>query len=343
MEIRYGVDLEQLRQSFPPPPKFFDAGIRTATIVFGALLVAAAVAFVFHIASPVQYPTLDIVGWMALITAALGTGLTFGFGRGSHRKILEQREQRIQNTLKSVHCSEPGARSVAVSDTGLKIACRCGTVERPWQQVVGVQENPSFLNIATRMESVAVPLKAFASDAQRTEFRTAILDRIGKPAIVGGIRAEFRYEPSDYKRGRAVLHRKISGWRRYARLYPVAIALWLVYQTWVDRPEWRGMIVAGAVPALILLTYWLLSRPARGAKAPSWPVVVTCGAEGLRVQQPNNDLSLQWSDFQKFIDDRDYWLLYGGRAGLWVLPKRAFDAAQNAAIGDLLRAKLQAV
>ncbi len=65
------------------------------------------------------------------------------------------------------------------------------------------------------------------------------------------------------------------------------------------------------------------------------------GPRGLRTSGPNGDESYDWSTFTSFGENASAFLLYRKRKVAHILPRRAFDSADEAGVRALLAASLE--
>jgi hypothetical protein len=94
-----------------------------------------------------------------------------------------------------------------------------------------------------------------------------------------------------------------------------------------------GLLVAaaacGAVAARLLITpafvWWGARRLFRESKSLHEPYDVTWDERGTNLTATNWSTKTAWSDYLKYRDSKNYFLLYVNRACFHIIPKRAFS------------------
>ena len=101
----------------------------------------------------------------------------------------------------------------------------------------------------------------------------------------------------------------------------------------LDFVQWLAiaLIIVGALMLLIVWMRWLLWRRAfRESRKYTEDIFVVASHDGLHVESAEGTSDLKWGFYSKYLDTREFVLLYMTRHSFSVIPKSAFASEQEA-------------
>ncbi|PYV96330.1 MAG: hypothetical protein DMG89_17890 [Acidobacteria bacterium] len=295
----------------------------------------------FVFASSLQGGSDHDVGLLCLLLAAVAALLFWFVDRRSLPRIRSQHAAQVRSAYEALHCRDQ--QVVETTDSGLVMSCGCGQVIRPWEYLISFREHPKFLFLQTKNEPLLISKSAFQNEAELTEFRADILGHLnsGRPWNERSVRVTCTY--SDYVRARLLHFFQGRGWKRvFDRLFPVASTVYcIVYVLRRLNPtiDWGGVAVSSAIPLIIIVVY--VAGKKRRRRFPA-SFTLSFNQDGMRFEGIGGQTRLPWKSFSRYLQDRhNYLLCYRNpRAGLEILPKRAFNDTESAEFERLLAENL---
>ena len=219
-----------------------------------------------------------------------------------------------------MHCANE--RVFEADDSTFSTTCKCGTVSRPWGELVQLSENEHFLSLVTRGGAIVLPKSAFSTAAQLTEFRALASSTLNQNKPLTARHFDFRCTRDDLRSARVLHALKGGGWRGVLKQ---ASAFVCVSGGFVVI--WRGLasahsgarfgLMGGALAVVLLrLSRW---RP----KPQLLPLRVYFSDDGLYLQDSVNQVRNPWSNFIGYLEDEKLLLLYYNPRVYRLIPKRA--------------------
>jgi hypothetical protein len=319
VKITYGISLLEFRTLQPPPRQHPG---RTAfalimSVICLALIVPGA-GIVMEQVGQGQPPP-------AAALASIGLGLALsGFAYLLDRRSLlrwrVRREQALLAAYERIHCRD--SRTLEATSESLALSCKCGLVARPWTELTGFTETPSFLIPLTRSESFPIPKSAFSSEGQLTEFRRLILDKLHTDRPFNACPVEFAHTRADLWRAKWLHVRKGGGWRRVLKIGLVMAAF--LYAILVIVAGARiGQAPAWLVPVALGAFVFFLTRTVRPRQHYYGPLCIYFSEEGFHVVDPASQSRRRWNELAGYLEDRHIYLLYLNPRLYRIVPKRA--------------------
>ena len=318
VKITYGISLPEFRTLQPPPrhnPGRTAFWLIAALVCLSLLLPGAGV--VMQQASQQQPPP----------TAALASiGLGFAAGVGAY--FVDQRSLRLWRTRREkallaaydrIHCRD--SRTLEATAESLALSCKCGLVARPWTELTGFTETPSFLIPLTRNESFPISKSAFASEGELTEFRGLILDKLHTDRPFTATPVEFAHTPADFWHAKLLHVRGGGGWRRVLKIAVATAAFVLAIIMSIAKAR-AGELPAWLVPVVLGAFVFFLSKIVRLRKHYYGPLRMYFSEEGFHVVDPGSQSRRRWNELVGYLEDQHVYLLYLNPRLYRIVPKR---------------------
>ncbi len=274
------------------------------------------------------------------IGAAVGAASYFQHKRTT-KKLHERFEAALREKFKGTHCLN--RREIELSAEGIRTTCNCGSTLRPWSELVGFAENAQFFQLGTRQETHVVPKRIFASESERTEFRTLISQKAERIQVLTGTRVQFAYTKADYKKAKMLHYRK--GTSRRFKLEVLAMLMTLAWLCFYGLKHSFGLPIGVAEGigifglCAVLRLMPLIKRPRQRFHG---LLTALFNESGIQLQDASGMASLRWQDYNRFVEDDSYWLLYHKNKTYRIFPKRAFQQQQATEFGELIEQRLGA-
>jgi hypothetical protein len=319
VKITYGISLPEFRTLQPPARPHSG---RTAFALVMALiclsLIAPGVGIVLEQLSQGQGPAAGAL-------ASIGLGLLLCFlaywlDRRSLRRMRSRREQALLAAYQRIHCRD--SRTLEATAESLALSCKCGLVSRPWTELTGFTETPSFLIPLMRSESFPVPKSAFSSEGELTEFRRLILEKLHTDRPFNACPVEFAHTRADLWRAKWLHVRKGGGWRRVLKI-GFALALFLCAIVVSIAGAHAGQSPAWLVPLALGAFVFFLTRTVRPKQHYYGPLCIYFSEEGFHVVDPASQSRRRWNELAGYLEDRHIYLLYLNPKLYRIVPKRA--------------------
>ena len=318
MKITYGISLPEFRTLQPPP---LPHAARTAFVLVMGLICLSMIipgaALVLQQVGLGQEPPAG-----ALVT--IGAGLVLGavsylLDLRSLRRWRRRHEEGLLAAFDRIHCRD--SRTVEATSESLAMTCKCGLVARPWTELTGFTETPSFLIPITRNESFPIPKSAFASEGELTEFRRLILDKLHTDRPFNACPIEFAHTRADFWRAKLLHIRKGGGWRRVLKI-AAAMAAFLCAIVVSVNGALAGRLPAWLVPLVLGSFVFFLTRTMRLRQHYFGPLSMYFSEEGFHVVDPASQSRRRWNELAGYLEDRHVYLLYLNPRLYRIVPKR---------------------
>jgi hypothetical protein len=315
---------------------FFQFAGALAGIGFMLMAVRAA-----HIVGWTPWPSAPL--YRGAIEFALGAFAVVGvwyFRRRSAKSMQREHTEFLRDSYSRLHCRS--ARFVEVTDEGLVFGCDCKKAINPWNRLSAVVESPLGFMIAGGRETQIVPSAAFGSEAQRTEFRQLLSDKLNENKTFNARTIEFECVAEDW-RNAAWLRFKAGGWLRaigVAILACFGAGMILYFGPMVDYDaRFDPPFVAGAIAfvALVLLLLWMRRRR---PKPYLGPLKVAFAEDAIYVQSRASESRVPWHQVTGLLIDRKCLILVQRFTTVLLIPGRYISPVQGRYIVELLREKL---
>lgn len=172
MRITYGISLDDYRALHPPfvARAGHNAGYKGVLVVCGFLALVG----VFCIEQDLGI----FMGCFLVGLGALAAAVAYFFDKQSVRRAKDKYEKTISAAYHQLHC--PNERSLEIDEKGFTASCGCGSVTRPWSELIRVSENARLFLLGTKAEGQVIPKAAFHSEGEVTEFRTQVSAELNK-------------------------------------------------------------------------------------------------------------------------------------------------------------------
>jgi hypothetical protein len=319
VKITYGISLPEFRTLQPPLRPH--AGRTAFALIMGLICLSLIVPGIGVIAQ--QWSQGQQAPAAALVTIGLGAVLgvfAYLLDRRSLRLHRARREQALLAAYESVHCRN--SRTLEATSESLALSCKCGLLARPWTELTGFTETPSFLIPIMRKESFPIPKSAFASEGQLTEFRRLILEKLHSDRPFTAAPVEFAHTPADFWHAKLLHMRKGGGWRRALKV-AFAVAMFLYVIVFVIAGARLGQVPAWLVPVALGAFAFFLVTTVRPKKHYYGPLCIYFSEEGFHVVDPASQSRRRWSELAGYLEDRHIYLLYLNPRLYRIVPKRA--------------------
>jgi hypothetical protein len=319
VKISYGISLPEFR-TLQPTPRPHDG--RTAfRLIIGLIclsLTLPGAAVVLQQLGQDKEPSTA-----ALVTIGLGPVLgafAYLLDRRSLRRWRARREQELLAAYDRIHCRD--SRTVEATAESLTLNCKCGLVARPWTELTGFTETPTFLILITRRESFPIPKAAFATEGQLTEFRRLILDKLHTDRPFTACPVEFAHTRADFWHAKLLHMRKGGGWRRVLKV-GLALAAFMYAIALIIVASRSGQVPAWLVPVALGALVFFLTKILRPQQHYYGPLCIYFSEEGFHVVDPASQSRRRWSELAGYLEDRHVYLLYLNPRLYRIVPKRA--------------------
>jgi hypothetical protein len=253
-----------------------------------------------------------------------------GKSKGRHARNCAAAYQRM-------HCREQ--RTLELDQNGFSVTCKCGSVTRPWTELVRFSENESVFIVVTKTDAQLVPKAAFPSEGAITEFRALLLERLDADRPIPSRSVKFSYVPRDFRDARLLHLFHAGGWRHLAKaLTTFCISACGAYVIWrYVSPQGDPAILCGLIG--IVLAVPLLRGIRAKRKHYLGQLQIYFSEQGLHLQDSATVARSAWTQFVGYLEDDHIFLLYYHPRLYRIIPKRAFDG-REAEFRSLLEANI---
>lgn len=315
MKLSYGISFEDFQALQPPftSRAAKNTAFKTMLVVCGLMAALGVFCMVEGLGAPVG---LFLIG-LGAMSAVLG----YFYDQHSVKKAKEQYVRNIKIGYQKLHCRDQ--RSLEWTADGFTVSCKCGTLSRPWSELIHISENGKFFLLGAKAGPVVVPKSAFASQAEQTEFRTFISERLNQDRSLTARRLEFACNADDYRRAHSLHNRQGGGWRLVVKgaVTLACIALGVVILVRAMTAPRNPAIVVGLVGGLLGVPLLRLARVKRARYY--GPLEIRFSDEGLFLRDTKSEARYRWTDYIGYLADDHVMLLYANPRLYRIVPKRA--------------------
>lgn len=332
MKITYSISAEDFYSLQPPltlrPGR--NLGFRAALLFCG--LVAAL--GIYGVAQGMGW----LLGGFLLALSAATCGLAYFLEKRSVRNAIASHQRKIATAYQSLHCRD--ARTLETNEEGFTTSCKCGTVARPWAALLRFSETSRVFLLGTKTDSQILPKSAFASEGERTEFRSLLADRLNDGKLLTARPVTFAYTKQDFRNGYLLNLWAAGGWRKLAWMLVIYFSsAYVGVMVWkVMSPKGDPALLCGIIGAMIAVPLLRLSKFRR--KRYYVPLTLFFGEDGIHVQYPATLSRTPWKQFIGYLEDERVFLLYQSPRSFSLIPKRALGE-RAAEFHGLLERNLQ--
>ncbi len=330
MRLSYTIKFDDFRTLQAPFPT--SAGNNDG---FKAVLAACALIAVLGVFCMVQGLGLPVGGFLISLGLAAATGAYF-YEQRSVRTRKKQYEERLAEGFQSIHCRDQ--RVFEADDTGYATSCRCGTVTRPWSELISFSENKTHFAFNSKMGREIVPKSAFPSEAQITEFRALATGKLNLDKSATAPHFDFALRKADFREAYWMHILRGGGWRVLAKVFPVYAGLiYGVFVLWNSIAANNSAVRAGLIGGLVAIPAIRVFRNQR--KHYLGVLRVHFSEQGLHLQDPVSQSRVPWDRFIGYLEGRGVILLYSNPKLYRIIPKRALTG-QTVKFQALVETKL---
>ena len=346
MRINYGISFDSFSRMQPAlqPAAPVAAGLRFSLAFIIEILGAAFVMLFVHVAFLLGFSQQSggsvITAVIAFVLAGGCLLAVWGWRKWQARDSLRKQADFQRFKYGKLHC--PDRRFVETLQSGLLFGCDCGAQEMAWGGISTLLENDRDFIIAGTTQTEAVPKAAFASEAERTEFRALVSDRMTENKSATARSVEFAYTAQDWRHARW-LQFKMGAWKRELMLAVMACwatGLSLFFLQFMNDVHdlTPAYYAGGAAFAAILIA---VSSAVRRPKVQTGiPFRVSFADDAIYVESPAVEMRILWQAVTGCLADRKSLLFIHSKKRLLLIPLRSLAPLQGMYIFQLLGAKL---
>jgi hypothetical protein len=260
------------------------------------------------------------------------------FDKQSVGKSKEKHARSCVVAYQRMHCRDN--RVLELDQNGFTVSCKCGSVTRPWPELVRFSENESLFIVGTKTDGQLVPKAAFPSEGAITEFRALCLERLNADRPITSRSIKFSYIPQDFRNARLLHLFNGGGWRHLAKALAIfCISAYGVYIIWsYVSPHGDPAILCGLIGLLLGVPLLRGVRSRRrhylGAQR------IYFSEQGLHLEDTGTVARNAWTEFIGYLENEHAFLLYYHPRLYRIIPRIAFDGWE-AEFRSLLEAKLR--
>jgi hypothetical protein len=256
-------------------------------------------------------------------------------------KTQEKYRANLAAAYQRMHCRDH--RALEIDDNGYSVSCKCGTVARPWSELVRFSENEKLFFVATKVDAQLVPKTAFPSEGGITEFRTLFLEKLNVGRSITSRHIDFSYTPQDLRNARILHLFRGGGWHNLTgKIVTSCISAFGVYTIWrYLNADLGAALFCGLIGAMLALPL-VRSMRARKKRGPHYfgPQRIYFSEQGLHLQDTGTVARNTWTQFIGYLEGEHAFLLYYGPLTCRIIPRRALSGWE-AEFRALLEAKLK--
>jgi hypothetical protein len=226
-----------------------------------------------------------------------------------------------------IHCRDQ--RALELDQNGFTVNCNCGSVTRPWTELVRFSENKSVFIVGTKADAQLVPKRAFASEGAITEFRALLLERLDADRPIPSRSIKFSYIPRDFRDARLLHLLHAGGWRHLAKTWATfCIAACGAYVIWrYVSPQGDPAILCGLMGVVLGVPLLRAMRAKRRHYLA--PQQIYFSEQGLHLQDSTTVARNTWTQFVGYLEDDHIFLLYYRPRFYRIIPRRAFEGREE--------------
>ncbi len=259
--------------------------------------------------------------------------------RHSTKSALRQQKEFLDYSYARLHCAK--ARFLETCEEGILSGCNCGCELTAWQQFTSLMEIDKHFILATRFSRLVLPKAAFQLEADRTEFRTLVSEKLSQQIAVARS-VEFTCTSNDWRNARW-LEFKLGGWLRLFALFSFACieavtSLYLVTFYGVEglfTPQvWAGACCFAAL--LLALVPLFQKKPVR----PIAQMKVSFADDAIYIQSAASLSRVEWSRVKGIVADKNCIVLAYEKKLMLLIPQRSIHPVQRPYLAEILETKL---
>jgi YcxB-like protein len=275
-------------------------------------------------------------------TFLIGLGIcsaavAYFYDKRSVGKIKDKYFRNCAVAYQRIHCRDQ--RTLELGQNGFTVTCNCGSVTRPWTELVRFSENESVFIVGTKRDAQLVPKTAFSSAGATTEFRALLLERLDADRPIPSRSIKFSYIPRDFRDAQLLHLLHAGGWRHFAKTWTTyCIAAYGAYVIWrYVSPQGDRAILCGLIGAVLGVPLLRAMRAKR--KHYLAPQQIYFSEQGLHLQDSATVARNAWTEFVGYLESDHIFLLYYNPRLYRIIPRRAFEG-REAEFRRLLEANL---
>lgn len=316
------ADFRSMQKPFRPPLS------KTRTwraITFG--LIAAGLFVILRALPPESGNDSYFFGDMAagsflILVGVAVVALLYFLDRRNARIAAQNFEAGLNWAYQKLHCRDE--RFFECDSNGFTFSCACGTISRPWKQLTGLTENSNIFALLIGGQLEVLPKSAFATEAERTEFRRACSEIVDRDRPVTAPSISYAPTVNEYRAARVLNFIKAGGWRAFLKVYAILAAISLLlaalWSSWAPLPV--GVVLMAMTTVMAL----------RGQRDKKWYVgqlSITFDERCLYVQDTVSLMRTPWEEFLGYVENEQLYLLYRNPKLYRMIPRRAFGPKES--------------
>jgi hypothetical protein len=283
-------------------------------------------------------------GWIASAGIfGLGASLllvVWVFRKLSARRVVKQQKQFLQENYARLHCRD--RRFVETTEEGLVFGCDCKTETDKWADVFSWGETDGDFVLWTRRNLANIPKGAFATEGERTHFRTTLSECVGETKVALSRSVEFCTNRGDWQRAQWLLFKR-GGWIRSGGLLVwaaiVAILILSALPLFGASRAWSVPNLIGAF-GFTLGAASLLDPFRRGLKVYRVPMKVWFAEDAIYVRSDRFAHRIPWAMIVWCQGDSKILLFYYRPRAVLLVPLRAIPTTQIKYVLEAIFARL---
>jgi|GEM_PF-6512234 hypothetical protein len=344
MRVSYSLSLEtykKLQQPFEAiePVRgglFFFLYLVTIEAGIGvAMLSGQFYSLLNHSRGPGWLPSIEVFGLGASLLAGVWV-----FRRLSVRRAAKDQGEFLSESYARLHCRDQ--RFVEATEEGLAFGCNCDKKVDNWSDVLGWAESQSDFVLWTRRNVASIPKEAFATEGERTQFRTTLLEHANGGSDLLNRSVEFCANQKDWQHAKWLLFKR-GGWVHSGRLLLLAVCVTifiLMGLSLIDPDDmWSPPSVIGAL-GLSLAAAFLLDPLRRSLQGPKIPMKAWFAEDAIYVRAEKFALRIPWGMIVWWQADTKILIFHYRPRSVLLIPLRAVPMSQFKFILEVILARL---
>jgi hypothetical protein len=263
-----------------------------------------------------------LVGSFLIAMGIVAAALAYLYERRTVSAKKEALERNVKTAFQKIHCRDE--RFFEADKVGFTFGCKCETVTRPWSELISFSENEAHFSLGTKAGGQILPKSAFPSQAEVTEFRGMLGDRLHSDQRALSPSIDFALKPEDYRRAHLLHIIKGGGWRSLLKAsakYIIMAYGCLAVSRYVAEPRDRGIL--SGLMAIFVLGPTLVRMVRRRRRHNFSPLQIHFNQYGFHVHDRVSQSRISWARFVGYLEDDSLLLLYYSPKLYWMIPKRA--------------------
>jgi hypothetical protein len=191
MQLSYAITFDEFKELQPPFTVRLGSRFGFKAVVAACVLIASLGVFCL-----IQGLGVAVGGFLFNLGLIAALAACF-YEQSSVNAKRKEYERNLALTYQSLHCRDQ--RIFAADEDGFTASCKCGTVTRPWQELVRLSETNTHFALTTKMGGHVIPKAAFPSEAEVTRFRAFATGKLNHDKPLTASHVDFNYEPTGYR------------------------------------------------------------------------------------------------------------------------------------------------